>query len=227
MLSALAELLPFVFGLVAAALPIVAVILLLMSRGGRPKAVAFILAWLVTVFVIASVVALATGSGSASGEEGSPVWVGWIQLLVGLLLLVIAVRTLRESLRASGDATAEPPAWLTAVDGLGVGKVVGLSVALSGLNPKNLAMILGAGVTIGAFGLGVGGSLTAALVFAVLGSLGLIVPLLAVLVSGQAGAKGLGRARDWLVDHNDSVTMTVLFVFGGVFLAKGLRTLLG
>ncbi|MET9710252.1 SulP family inorganic anion transporter [Nocardiopsis alba] len=62
---------------------------------------------------------------------------------------------------------------------------------------------------------------------AVLGSLGLLVPLLAVTVSGERGTRTLEKAHTWLIANNDTVTMTVLFVFGGVFAAKGLGTLLG
>lgn len=225
MLNAFADLLPFVFGLVAAPLPVVAVILLLMAEGGRAKAVAFIAAWTATVFVVATAVSLLTGPGQADKDSASPAWVGVVQLLIGLLLLVLAGRTLRSSLRTARGGAPEPPGWLTSIDGLTPVKVMGLSAALSGLNPKNLAMILGAGAAVGAFGLGVGGSAAAALVFAVLGSLGLLVPLAFVLLSGRAGARALASARSWLIAHNDTVTMTVLFVFGGVFLAKGLRAL--
>lgn len=227
MLQAVIETLPFMFGLIAAPLPIAAVVLLLMAEGGRGKALVFLLAWVAVVFVLAAVVALVTGGGDPTGPESSPAWVGWLQLLIGLLLLVLAIRTLRGHLAQPEDAEPEPPKWLGAIDSLGAVKVVGLSALLSGANPKNLAMAMGAGAAIGSFGLGAGEAVTTALVFAVLGSLGLIIPFVGVLVAGSHGTRALERSRTWLIANNDTVTMTVLFVFGAVFAAKGLRALLG
>ncbi|WP_435112213.1 GAP family protein [Nocardiopsis synnemataformans] len=225
--QAVVEILPFVFGLIAAPLPVAAVILLLMAKGGRGKALAFVVVWVAVVFVLCAVVALATGGAGESGTESSPAWVGWIQLVIGLLLLALAIRALRQHLARPKDAAFEPPTWLSAIDSLGTVKVVGLSALLSGVNPKNLAMVLGAGAAVGSFGLGAGEAASTALVFAVLGSLGLIVPFVAVLATGSHGTHALERARIWLIANNDTVTMTVLFVFGAVLASKGLRALVG
>ncbi|RKS08087.1 hypothetical protein DFP74_3776 [Nocardiopsis sp. Huas11] len=46
-------------------------------------------------------------------------------------------------------------------------------------------------------------------------------------VRPRGGAAAPRRARAWLVAENDTVTMVVLFVFGGVFVAKGSGVLLG
>lgn len=227
MLQALIETLPFVFGLIAAPLPVAAVVLLLMSEGGRGKALAFVLAWVAVVFVLSALVALVTGGDGQTGPEGSPAWVGWLQLVIGLLLLALAIRTLRGHLAQPEGREPEPPKWLGAIDSLSEVKVVGLSALLSGANPKNLAMAVGAGAAIGSFGPGTGEAVTTALVFAFLGSLGLVIPFVGVLVAGSHGIHALERARTWLIANNDTVTMTVLFVFGAVFAAKGLRALLG
>ncbi|MEU0489163.1 GAP family protein [Nocardiopsis sp. NPDC006139] len=226
MLNALAQVLPFALGLIAAPLPIVAVILLLMAPGGRGKALVFVLTWAGVVFVVSTAVALIAGAGDTTAAGDSPAWVGWVQLLLGLLLLLVAVKNLRDHMKRPEGADPAPPAWLTAIDSMGAGRVVGLAALLAGANPKSLAMAAGGGVAIAAFGPGAGGTPAAALVFALLGSLGLLVPVIAAAVSGERGRRALERARTWLIANNDTVTMTVLFVFGGVFAAKGLGTLL-
>ncbi|MFV2197947.1 GAP family protein [Nocardiopsis sp. LOL_012] len=220
-----AGMLPFVFGLIAAPLSVVAVIVLLTADGGRGRAVVFIAAWTAALFGVALVVALLTGLGYGGGAP--PAWVGAVQSLAGTLMLVLAVRRLRSSLRSSGDGDPEPPAWIATVNGLTPVKVVGLAAAISGLVPKNLAMSLGAGTAIGVGGLGTGGSAAFALLFAVLGAVGLLTPLAVALVRGPDGDRALERALTWLVARHDTVMMTLLFVFGGVFLDKGLTTLAG
>jgi len=224
--TALADVLPFAFGLLAAPFPIVAVILLLMG-GGHGKAYLFLASWLATAFVVAFVVALVTGAhGSGAAQGASPSWVHWVQIVLGVVMVLVALRTLRTHLARDADAPPTPPAWLAAIDRLGTAKVAGLAVLLAAVNPKGLAMLIGAGAAIGAYGLGTGADVAAAAVFAVIGSLGVLVPVVVVVALGGRAAQGLERARTWLVGHNDTVTITVLFTFGAVFASKGLHGLL-
>lgn len=226
MLNALGQVLPYVLGLIAGPIPVIAVIFVLMSPGGRGRALLFVLAWIATVTAVATAVGMVAGGGGSSPGE-SPAWVGWVQLLLGVLLVLAALKTLRDHLSRPAGAEPEPPSWMAAIDTMGTGKVMGLGGLLAVANPKSLAMVLGGGAAVAAFDLGLAGTLTAAAVFAALGSLGLLAPVAAVALSGPGGTQKLRRARTWLVDNNDTVTMTVLFVFGGVFAAKGSEALLG
>lgn len=213
-------------GLIAAPIPIIAVIIVLMAPGGRGRAALFVLTWIVAVVVVATAVGLVAVGGEATAPGESPTWVGWVQLLVGLLVLLIAVRSLRDLLRRPAAAEPEPPSWMSAINTMGIAKWVGLAVVMAVANPKSLAMVLGGGAAIASFDLGFLGTLSASLVFAVLGAVGLLLPVGTAALSGSRGIRTLGRARAWLVANNDTVTMTVLFVFGGVFAAKGWGTLL-
>ncbi|MDS1270814.1 GAP family protein [Lipingzhangella sp. LS1_29] len=231
MLDALTQLLPYVLGLVAAPTGIIATIVLLMASGGRVKAGAFTVAWAVAVLVVGLLVALlsaAASTGDTGPAAGTQVdWVAWVQTLLGLLLIVLALRILRRGLQRPADTEPEPPRWLAAMDGMTVPGAMRLALVLALLNPKNLAMIVGGGAVIGSFGLGLTAAAGATAVFAVLGSIGVLAPIVAVALRGGAGDEALRRARAWLDIHGDSVTMTVLFVFGGVFLAQGLGDLTG
>jgi hypothetical protein len=225
--KALADMLPFAFGLLAAPFPIVAVILLLMGDG-RARALVFLAAWLVTVFAIVFVVALVTGGHASAAPDGaSPAWVYWVRIVLGVVMVAVALRTLRGHLARDPDAPPSTPAWLAAIGRMGAGKVAGLAVLLAAINPKGLAMLLGAGAAIGAYGMGAPGDAGAAVVFAVVGSLGVLVPVGVVLALGDRTRPGLDRAHTWLVTHNDTVTITVLFTFGAVFASKGIHGLLG
>lgn len=225
--KALADVLPFAFGLLAAPLPVVAVILLLMGDAGRAKPLVFLVAWFATAFVIVFVVALGTASrGSAAAGGTSPAWVSWVRIALGVLMVAIALRTLRTRLARDPDAPPVPPAWLTSIGKLGAGKVAGMAVLLAAVNPKGLAMLLGAGAAIGAYDLGAAGDAATAVVFAVIGSLGVLVPVVVVAALGDHARHGLDRAHTWLIVHNDTVTVTVLFTFGAVFVSKGAHGLL-
>ncbi|MFW5417786.1 GAP family protein [Nocardiopsis sp. CNT-189] len=224
--GALADTVPYAVGLAAAPMAVAAVILLLMAEGGRAKALAFAATWFASAALAAAAVALLAGAGGAGAEGGPPAWVGWLQLLIGAGLLLLGLRSLRAHLLRPPGAGSEPPAWLTAVDSFTPARTVGAAAALVCVNPKNLAMLLGAGAALGSAGADPGATALGALAFALLGSLGLLVPIAAAAAAGRRGAEALRRARAWLIANNDATTVTLLLVFGAVFAAKGARVLL-
>ncbi|PRY02336.1 GAP family protein [Allonocardiopsis opalescens] len=222
--SAIAELLPFTFGLIASPLPAVAVIVLLMARDGLVRAGVFILSWVVVAFVIAWAVSLITGDSVRSGGV-PPDWTGWLRVLIGTAMLVFAGLAVHRHITREPDAPRRPPRWLSAAETMDTLDVIGLAVALSVLNPTTVPLLLGAGAAIGDLGLGTAANAGAALVFAVVGAAGLLLALGAAVGSGEHGRRGLERARAWLLDHDDVVSVTMLFVFGGLILARGLGVL--
>ncbi|MFC4563369.1 GAP family protein [Nocardiopsis mangrovi] len=227
MSNAIAMMLPFVFGLIASPLPIVAVSRLLVSAGGQVKAAAFVGTWFVTVVVIALVVAMVSSIGVGRYEVGtSPGWVGVIQLIIGVALIVLAVRMLGRRLAAGDASDPAPPDWLAEIEDTAVSRAASLGALLTAANPKNLAMAIGGGTAIGAFGPAFGSVIGHAVILGLLGSIGLVVPLaMAVAAPEEKAESRLQSARAWLVAHNDVIVLTAVFVFGGVFLSLALAAL--
>ena len=59
-----------------------------------------------------------------------------------MLLLLVAARQWKG--RPRGDTEPEMPKWMHALDSITPIKAVGLGALLSGLNPKNLLLVVGA-----------------------------------------------------------------------------------
>jgi threonine/homoserine/homoserine lactone efflux protein len=68
--------------------------------------------------------------------------VGVLKLVLGLLLLLVAVRQWRG--RPRGDERPATPKWMAALDTFTPVKAAGAGVLLSGLNPKNALLSIGA-----------------------------------------------------------------------------------
>src|SRR5919198_797935 len=103
----------------------------------------------------------------------------------------------------------------------------GVGAVLSGANPKNLLLIVGASVTIAQAGLSGGQTAIAFTVFAVLASLTVLVPVLAYLLLGERATRVLDQLKTWLSHNNAAVMAVLLLVFGAVLLGKGIGGLTG
>ena len=94
-----------------------------------------------------------------------------------------------------------------------------------GVNPKNLALCLTAGVVIGSGGLSAGETAGAVSVFVILGSLSVAVPVVGYLVAQQRMQRPLDELRQWLTAHNAEVLAVMLLVLGVVIIGNGLEGL--
>jgi threonine/homoserine/homoserine lactone efflux protein len=141
-----------------------------------------------------------------------------------VLLLVLAVRQWRE--RPKPGEAAKLPKWMSTIDSFTFGKALGLGSVLSGVNPKNLLMCLGAGTTIGAAHLSGGEDVVAVVVFTLIAASTVAVPVIGYLTARSKMTGPLDSLRDWLTQNNATVMAVLLLVIGVVLLARasaGLR----
>ena len=130
--------------------PIIAVILVLASERARTGGLALLGGWSGGISVVVAVLVVAANLGGLGpNEESSPRWLSWLKLVVGLLLLVLAVRKWMG--RPRGDEPALP-GWLASIPERSPQQLVRLGALLGGANPKNLMFSLIASASIAASG---------------------------------------------------------------------------
>jgi hypothetical protein len=219
--EAIGVVLPYAIGVAISPLPIIAVILVLFSARARVNGPVFLVGWVVGVTVVSVAVYLLSDAGDASTDDSASDTVSTAKLLLGVLLLVLAVRHLRAQRRA--EATSEPK-WMASIDSLTPVKAGGLGALLSGLNPKNLALSLAAGASLAQSGAAGGDAVAGLVAFIVVASLSIAVPVVSYLLGGQRAAAVLDAWRGWLSTHNDAVMAVLFLVFGVVLIGQGLQT---
>ena len=95
------------------------------------------------------------------------------------------------------------------------------------MNPKNLLLSAGAGAALAQTGPTTTDAVVSWVVYVVLGSITIAVPVVYYLVGGDRARTALDSTKEWLAVHNAAV-MTVLFLFFGVkLIAEGLPVLGG
>ena len=216
--------LPLAVGIDISALSIAAVILILGTARARSNGLAFLLGWMAGLFAvggIALVLASAVGLSSSTGSTSRAV--GIIDLVLGVLLLVVAAR----GWRSRPQAGEEPPLpkWMASLDTIAPPRSAGLAALLSGINPKNLALDLAAMSIIASAGLSASSQLVALLVFVVLASLAIIVPVVVYLAAGDGAAAVLAGWKQFLVTNNPVIMAVLLLVVGMVLIGNGIAQL--
>ena len=143
--------------------------------------------------------------------------------MLGVLLLLLAVRNWRN--RPKPGTEAEMPKWMASVDALTPPKAFGLALLLAGVNPKNLVLAIGAATGLARLGLSTTDVVVSLIVFVLVASLTILVPVLYYVLGGDSARTTLDELKDWLRVHNDAVMAVLFLVFGVHLIAKGLQNL--
>jgi len=218
--SVIGAILPLAIGIAISPIPIIAAILMLLSPKAKGTSIGFLLGWVAGIVVAVTVFTLLSSVIPDGEPDASKPINGTIQILLGAGLLFLALRQWR-SRPKPGEEPALPK-WMSAIDTMNAGKGFGLGFLLAAVNPKNLLMGAGAGVTIGSAGLTVGSVVVAILVFTLIAAASVAIPVIAYLVASKQMTGPLESLRTWLVHNNATVMAVLLVVIGFVLIGKGI-----
>ena len=224
MVEVIGQILPTAVGVALSPIPIVAVILMLFTARARTNSIAFVAGWILGLAVVGGVVlALGSSIDLGSGDDEASTTTGVIKLVLGLGLLALAYRNW--SGRPRGDEEPEMPAWMAAIDDFNAVKSLGLAAALSGPNPKNLLLGIAAASTIASSSLSSTDKIVALVIYLVIASSTVVVPVMIYLILGDRVDEKLSAMKDWLVAYNDVVMAVLLLIFGFKLLGDGITIL--
>jgi threonine/homoserine/homoserine lactone efflux protein len=218
--QAIGDVLPLAIGVAISPVPIIAIILMLGTPRARSTGPAFALGWLAGL-TVAGTILLVIASGNAASDAGEPAtWVGLLQLAIGLLFVLLAVKQWRGRPRAGQEAVM--PKWMRAIDSFTAGKALGIGVLLSGLNPKNLALTIAAASVIAQAELSDGQAAVALAVFILIGSVTILAPLAIYFALGAEAKRVLDGMKTWMADHNAAIMTVLLLVLGAKLTGDGI-----
>ena len=226
MIPVLGATLPIAVGIALSPFPIVAVILMLFTKKGRTNSLAFGAGWTLGLGVVGFIVLALVNAGRVTlGESTESMLSGIVKILLALLLFVAGIRQWKN--RPQGGEEPKMPKWMEAIDDFTVAKSLGMAFLLSGINPKNLALNLSASVVIADSGLASGEQALTMVIFILIASITIFVPVIYYLIAGAKAEKLLNTWKAWLI-ANDATVMAVLFVvFGFKLLGDGLAVVFG
>jgi hypothetical protein len=210
--AAIGQALPLAVGVALSPIPIIAVALMLMSPRARLNGPGFVLGWLAGLAVIGAIVLAIAGPANASNDGKPATWVSVLKLLLGLLLVLLAVRQWRA--RPQPGQEIEAPKWMGSIERFNPGKAVGAGAVLSGLNPKNTLLAIGAAAGIAQTGISGADQAIAYIVFAIVATLGVAAPVVMYFALGDRSQRILAELRDWMGQHNAVIMAVLCLVIG-------------
>jgi Sap, sulfolipid-1-addressing protein len=204
--------LPLAVGIALSPIPIIAVVLMLTSRKARVNGPAFILGWLLGLGIVGAIVLPLADTGGVSTSGSPAAWVSWVKIVLGLLLLLLAAHQFRS--RPRGGKEPPMPKWMASIEKTNPPAALGVGALLIGANAKNLLLAVGGAAAIAQTGIPGGRQAIAYLIFAIIGTLGVGIPVGIYFAMGARSAKLLDGLKNWMSQHN-AVIMTVLCVIIG------------
>jgi threonine/homoserine/homoserine lactone efflux protein len=218
--EAIDQILPAAVGVAISPFPIIASVLLLGTRRGRVNGPAFVLGCALGTAVVGTIV-LVVAAGASASESGAPAtWVSVLQLVLGLLLLLVALKQWRG--RPLAGETAPRPKWMSALDGFGPPKALGAGVVLTAFNPKNLILTIAGAAAIAQTGISAGEQAIALAVFVVIGCLGVAIPVVIALAMGDRSRALLDGIQSWMARNNTVIMVVILALIGAKLIGDGI-----
>jgi threonine/homoserine/homoserine lactone efflux protein len=211
LLDVIGQALPLAVGVALSPFPLISVVLLLMSPRGRAAGAAFLGGRILGLIVMLGVIVAASELlYSVASGSGIPTV---IRLLIGLALIVLGLSKWRPK-----PEGVEPklPGWMNAIDGFSPARAFGLGLVLSITNPKELALAVPLGVTIGGAPLSTGETVIVMAIFVFVASISITVPVIALAVAPDRMRPALDRLRGWLTTNHSIVMGVLLLVIGAV-----------
>ncbi len=216
--GAIGDLLPSAVAVALSPIPIVAIVVVLGASHARTSGPAFALGWIAGLAAVSVVVVLLVGSGSDADSDDPGL--DWLKIAIGVVFLGMAANYWRK--RPKEGQAPEEPGWMATIDRATPARAAVLGLALSGANPKNLALTLTAAASIAEAGLDGTDTAIAVAVFVALGSATVAGSVLFYLVAGERAARPLATVKQFMSDNNAVIMMLVLLLLGAKLLGDGL-----
>lgn len=213
--------LPQAMAIALSPVPMICIVLVLLSDRPVRAGLCFAVGWVGALSIAVGLVAWLTDTVAEGHEESARDGVDVVQLAVGVLFGVLAVRYWRK--RPEPGTTPPRPAIVDRMATLSAAGLVVAGAAAALANVKNLPLVLSAGSLLGGAGLSSVELTAAAAIFVVAASLTVLGPLLAVVVVGpDRSARGLRSVEAWLLANLNTLTVVLLAVLSTVLVGKGL-----
>lgn len=207
--------LPLAVAIALSPLPVIALVLLLMSPRGAVTGTLFVVGRIATLALLLG--ALVAASDAVEHLTGSAELPPAVRLVLGLALVVLGLTQWRPR---PDDEVPSLPRWVDSIGRASPGRSLALGTVVTVVNPKELAFLLAAGITVGGAAVEGGQEVAAVLLLVAVAASSAVVPLVAMLVAPARVRSGLDRVREWLT-RNTSLVMGVLLLVIGASVLGG------
>lgn len=217
-LQVVVQLIPIAIAMAVSSVPIMATLIILLSKNRSRSSLPFLLGWVVGLAVVVTVCGIFALAIPAPISPRRPDTVAaTIEIVIGVALAILAVVTW---LRRDRDRSAEVPKWLASVGSLHPWAVCGLAL-LFNVRPKALLLAVAAGIVLRGGDLSAGAAAVAIVIYTVIAASTVAVPIIMTLASPTRMEPRLRSAQGWLGRNSASLTSAILLLVAVVVVVSG------
>jgi len=211
-------------GVAASPLPVVAVLVVLLTRRARLGSIVILVGWVLGISVAVGIAIVFADQLQVPKAGTDLAWEGLFLVLLGIGLVMMGVLSRRGRFRSENPE--EPPSWVNSVDNLSPfsGAVVVFLNATT--SPKNLALAITAGRVLTTNGPRFV-EVPAVLLYIAIASITITIPVTLYFFGGQRSTALLERWKRNVTAHAAAVMEISLLVIGVGMTVKGLYNLFG
>ncbi len=220
MLQAIGTLVPLSLAMALSTIPFLATVVVVLSPRGKATAIPYLIGYVVGSFLV--VCAFSFGLSALPHDVQIGPWFGIVEILLGIALIVLAVIQWQRHRRR--QHTPSSGAWLDRLERVGPFAALGFALVLN-LRPKSLLVAGAAGIAISSQRLEVGEVVVCVIVFTLLGTVTVSVPVILSLVMPKRTSAWLVQARVFLVRSSSLIALVVLIMVGAFVVGAGLARL--
>lgn len=223
MQDVIGSLLPLAMAIALGPIPIIAIALMLQTPTPGRTSAGFALGWVVGMAALSAVLAALAGiipEGDASHPRH---WLGVVQIVLGVLLILLAAKKLRS--RPTGDAEAEMPKLFGSLASTTPERSPVVGFVAAAINPKHVAFVLPVGTMIADHGLTGVETGVAIGFFTLLASATVLGPAIAWRMSPTRVGPIVDAAFSWMVRNMSLVSAAILLLIGANVIGKGIANL--
>jgi hypothetical protein len=224
LIASLLQISTLALGVAASPLPIVAVLVLLLTKRARFSSLVLLASWVIGVVIALAIAVVFAGTLRMPRAGTDLMGEGVFTLLLGIGLVTMGVISRRGRVRQEDPQAT--PSWVNSVDNLspiGGAVVVFLNATTS---PKNLALAITAGRMIANTGAPLAEEAVWVLLYVAIASLTIAAPVALYFFGGNTSIAILERWKRVVTTHAAAVMEITLFVLGLGMTARGLYNLL-
>ena len=218
--TAIGDVLPLAVAAAISPFPIIGVALMLVTPRARVNGPMFVMGWLAGLAAVGAIGLIIVGAAGASDHGAASTGANVFEIVLGVLLLLFAIQQWRK--RPKSGEQPEMPKWMSAVDHFSPWQAATLGVALAGVNPKNLILTLAAATSIAATNLPGADQLIAFVIYALIATVGVAVPVIIFFTMGRRAAGILDDLKTWLATNNAAIMAVIFAVIGTKVLGRGI-----
>ncbi|WP_345761170.1 GAP family protein [Diaminobutyricibacter sp. McL0608] len=221
MLAAVGHVLPLAVAFALSSIPIMATILILLSKNRNRSSIPFLIGWILGIALVLVVLTWIAQAVPGTVPRQSQVALGSALIVIGVALIALSVFNWTRGRRNPASGV---PRWLEAVSSFGPWSSLGFALLLN-VRPKAILLSAAAGLSLRGDGLSPGEVAVVVLIYTLVAASTVAIPIIARLVAPRRTEIPLVNARKWLEANNRIVSALILVLVGFVVIADGLTRL--